>query len=238
MQSLLRAVYPAQCASCGAMVEDDGGLCGPCWADTRFMTGHVCDACGLGLTGDGDGNRDLCDDCMTIARPWSRGRTALHYSGNGRRMVLALKHADRPDIATPAARWIAGALGPLVTPGLTIVPVPSHWTRVYRRRYNQAAELARALGRTTGLGLLPAALVRVRGGRTQGGRTFDDRFANLQDAIRPHPRRGPAMADRDILIVDDVMTSGATLAAATEAAFAAGARDVRIATLARVARDA
>jgi predicted amidophosphoribosyltransferase len=237
MQSLLRAIYPAQCASCGDIVEGDGGLCGPCWRETRFMTGHVCDRCGIGLPGQGDGAVDLCDDCMSIARPWSRGRTALAYSGNGRRLVLALKHADRPDIAVPAARWIAGAAASIVTAETVIVPVPANWTRLYRRRYNQAAEIARALGRETGLAVLATALIRARGGETQGGKTFDQRFANLQGAIRPHPRRGPALAERDILIVDDVMTSGATLAASTEAAFAAGAADVKIATLARVARD-
>lgn len=236
MQSLLRAIYPAQCASCGEIVEGDGGLCGPCWRETRFVTGHVCDKCGVGLPGESDGHLDLCDDCMTIARPWSQGRTALDYAGNGRRLVLAFKHADRPDIAEPAARWVARAAQPLFTPGMLIVPVPSHWTRLYRRRYNQAAELARALGRATGHGVLPTALVRTRGGETQEGKTVDQRFANLHGAVRPHPKRGTALEGKRILIVDDVMTSGATLAAATEAAFVAGAADVKIATLARVAR--
>lgn len=236
MQSLLRAIYPAQCASCGEIVDGDGGLCGPCWRDTRFVTGHVCDKCGIGLPGHSDGHVDLCDDCMTIARPWSRGRTALDYEGNGRRLVLAFKHADRPDIAVPAARWIAAAAQPLLSPGMVIVPVPTHWTRLYRRRYNQAAELARALSRSTGLTVLPSAMVRTRGGETQEGKSLDARFANVQGAIRPHPKRGAGMSGKEILIVDDVMTSGATLAAATEAAFVAGAKDVKIATLARVAR--
>ncbi|MEC7761129.1 MAG: double zinc ribbon domain-containing protein [Pseudomonadota bacterium] len=236
MQSLLRAIYPAQCASCGEIVDGDGGLCGPCWRETRFITGHVCDKCGVALPGEADGHIDLCDECMTIARPWSRGRTALDYDGNGRRLVLAFKHADRPDIAIPGARWIANVAQPLFTPGMVIVPVPSHWTRLYRRRYNQAAELARALARTTGLIALPTALIRTRGGETQEGKTLDARFANLQGAIQPHPRRGAAMREKDVLIVDDVMTSGATLAAATEAAFAVGAKEVKIATLARVAR--
>ncbi|MAM63454.1 ComF family protein [Maritimibacter sp. UBA3975] len=237
MQSLLRAIYPAQCASCGEIVEGDGGLCGPCWRDTRFVTGHVCDKCGVGLPGEGDGALDLCDDCMTIARPWSRGRTAFAYSGKGRRLVLALKHSDRPDIAIPAARWIAQAARPLLSTGMVIVPVPSHWTRLFRRRYNQAAEISRALGRETGLSVFPNALVRLKGGETQGGKTHDQRFANVQGNIEPHPKHGCALDRRNVLIVDDVMTSGATLAATCDAAFLAGASDVCVATLARVARD-
>lgn len=237
MQSLVRAVYPAQCASCGEVVDGSGGLCGPCWRDTQFVLGHCCDKCGVSLPGDGDGSVDLCDDCLTIARPWSQGRTALAYTGNGRKLVLALKHADRLDIAPAAAEWIAHAASPVLRPGMVVVPVPSHWTRMFRRRYNQAAELARAVARVTGLDFAPNALVRTRGGETQEGKSFDARFENLQRAFKPNPRKPCALTDKTVLIVDDVMTSGATLSAATEAALSAGASDVNIATLARVARN-
>lgn len=237
MQSLVRAVYPAQCASCGEIVDGDGGLCGACWRETRFVLGHVCDTCGTPLPGEEDGGTDQCDDCMHIARPWRRGRTALTYDGIGRRLVLGLKYADRLDIARPAARWMARAIEPITTPGMVIVPIPSHWTRMFRRRYNQAAEIARALGRETGMAVLPNALIRTRGGETQGGKNFDARFANLVGVIQPHPKKGADLAGKDVLIVDDVMASGATLGAATEATYVAGARVVCIATLARVAKD-
>lgn len=237
MQSLLAAIYPPQCVCCGGPVDQGRGLCGPCWRETRFEAGNVCTLCGIGLPGEGDGAFDRCDDCMTLARPWSQGRTALKYSGNGRRMVLALKHGDRPDIAVTAAGWMARAAQPILVSHMLIVPVPAHWTRLVRRRYNQAAELARALGRHSGLAVAPTALIRPARGETQEGKTLPERFANLQGTIRPHPQHGSALCGRDVLIVDDVMTSGATLAAATEAALAAGAQDVRIATLARVARD-
>ncbi|HBZ42959.1 MAG TPA: amidophosphoribosyltransferase [Maritimibacter sp.] len=238
MQSLVHAIYPAQCASCGEMVEGDDGLCGACWRETRFVMGHVCDLCGAPLPGQDDGGVDHCDECLTIARPWSHGRTALVYSGNGRQLVLAFKHADRPDIARPAAGWLAKAVAPILAPDMLIVPVPSHWTRMFRRKYNQAAELARALAHRTRLDVAPNALIRTRGGETQEGKTFDQRFANLDGAIRPHPKKASVLVGRSVLIVDDVMTSGATLAAATEATKLAGAQEVSIATLARVVRDA
>ena len=237
MQSLLTAIYPAHCASCGETVEGDGGLCGSCWRETQFVFGHACDLCGVPLPGDSDGARDHCDACLSIARPWAQGRTALLYKNNGRRLVLQLKHADRPDIAGPAAVWMAQAATPLLAPGTLIVPVPAHWTRMVRRRYNQAAELARALGRVTGHRVASNALVRSRGGATQEGKSFDERFANLQGAVRPHPRRAEVLIGRRVLLVDDVMTSGATLASTTEAAFAAGASEVRVVTLARVASE-
>jgi predicted amidophosphoribosyltransferase len=151
--------------------------------------------------------------------------------------VLALKHGDRTDLARPGARWLRAAGAALLTPGSVLVPVPAHWTRLVRRRYNQAALLAHALARLTGLDWLPDALVRNRRTATLDGLTREQRFAMLGAAIRPHPRRGARLKDRPVVLIDDVMTSGATLAAATEACHAGGATEVSVLVLARVAKD-
>lgn len=237
LQAALRLIYPPRCLTCDAAVVSDFGLCPTCWRDTVFIGGMVCDACGTPLPGDDDTEVAHCDDCMTIARPWSRGRAALIYGGNARRIVLALKHGDRQDLARPAARWMARAANPILIPGMLIVPIPLHWTRLLRRRYNQAALLANALARETGLECHPDLLVRTRRTRSQDGRGRDARFANLDGVIHPHPRRGTRMAGQKVLLIDDVMTSGATLAAATDACLRAGATNVCILTLARVAKD-
>jgi ComF family protein len=236
MQSLLRAIYPPQCVSCGALVEETGALCGACWQATPFLGGSVCDCCGapmLGAVAAGD----HCDQCLTIARPWSRGRAALAYTDNGRKLVLALKHGDRLDLALPAARWMARAGAAILREGMLAVPVPAHRWRLIRRRYNQAAVLAQALARITPVTYVPDALVRLRGTPVQEGMGQEARFANLAGAIAPHPRHGARLKGADVLLIDDVMTSGATLAAAADAARAAGAREVSMLVLARVARD-
>lgn len=238
LQAALGLIYPAQCLTCDAQVTADWGLCGACWRDTPFVAGTVCDKCGVPLPGEDDGHPVLCDDCLRIARPWARGRAAMVYDANARRMVLALKHGDRLDLARPAGAWLARAARPILTPGMLAVPVPIHRWRLLRRRFNQAAVLSAALARVAGLDHLPDALVRVRATATQDGRDRDARFRNVADAIRPHPRRGSRMAGRHVLIVDDVFTSGATLASAAEAARAAGAADVSVVTLARVAKGA
>ncbi len=130
------------------------------------------------------------------------------------------------------------AAAPLLEPGQVMVPVPAHWSRFLRRRYNQAALLAKELARLTGATYLPDALIRTRRTAVQDGMGLDQRFQNMSHAIAPHPKYGGALIGKEVLLIDDVMTSGATLAAAAEATFAAGATRVCVLALARVAKDA
>lgn len=236
MQSVLRVLYPPQCISCGEIVDEPGALCGPCWQATPFLGQAVCDCCGAPMVGQ-VAEGDICDQCMTIARPWARGRAALAYRDNGRRLVLALKHADRLDLVRPAARWMARAGAPLLREGMLAVPVPAHRWRLLRRRYNQAALLAQELARVAPVTYVPDALVRSRRTRVQDGMGQEARFQNLSGSISPHPRHGARLDGAGVVLIDDVMTSGATLAAAAEAALAAGAREVCVLVLARVARE-
>jgi len=238
MQSVLRLLFPPQCVSCGSLVEESFGLCGACWRGTPFVTGLACDSCGTPMPGDASDRAEHCDDCMMIARPWQRGRAALIYRDNARRLVLALKHGDRLDLTRPAARWMAGVAGPLLDPDSVLVPVPAHFLRLFRRRYNQAALLAQAVARQLGRPVIPDLLHRERRTEIQDGKGRDQRFANLSGAIRPGRNATERLAGRPVLLIDDVMTSGATLAAATEACHAAGATRVDILVLARVAKDA
>jgi predicted amidophosphoribosyltransferase len=238
LQSAVRLLYPPQCVSCGALTDSDFGLCGDCWRDTAFIGGLVCDACGTPLPGEDDGTAVHCDDCMTIARPWTRGRAAFVYKDNGRKMVLGIKHSDRTDLARAAGGWMATAAAPLLHPDTVLVPVPLHWTRLLSRRYNQSALLAHWVASAVKRPVCPDALIRKTRTKPLEGHSRDARFAALQGSIAPHPGRIDRVKNRPILLIDDVMTSGATLAACTEALSAAGAGPVCVLLLARVAKDA
>jgi ComF family protein len=238
IESALSVVFPPVCAGCGAPVASDFGLCGPCWRETAFIGGLVCDRCGTPLPGEDDGRAEFCDDCLTLARPWERGRAVFSYKGKGRELVLSLKHADRLDLVRPMAEWAARTARPIITPDMIAAPVPLHWTRLLRRRYNQSALLARALARILQLDDCPDILQRTRRTPSQEGRSRDARFANVAGTIRAHPRRLGRLAGRHVLLVDDVMTSGATLAAAADACLAGGAARVSVLVMARVAKDA
>lgn len=238
MQAVLQAVYPPQCLTCNTLVTTDFGLCADCWRETPFISGLVCDLCGTPLPGEDPGHPVHCDDCLTIARPWEQGRAAMLYRDNGRKIVLALKHGDRTDLARPAGGWLARAAGPIAkAEGTLVAPVPLHWLRLLKRRYNQSALLSSALARVVGADHCPDLLQRRRATGTQDGRDRDGRFSNMQGAIRVHPGRAARLHGRPVLLVDDVMTSGATLAACAEACLAAGAARVSVVALARVAKD-
>jgi ComF family protein len=237
LEHALRAIYPPTCLTCDALVTTDFGLCGPCWRDTPFISGLVCDLCGTPLPGEDPGQPVHCDDCLALARPWDRGRAALLYRDNARRIVLSLKHGDRTDLARPAAAWLARAAGPLLCPGMIVAPVPLHFSRLFTRRYNQSALLSALVARAAGLAHIPDLLHRNRNTRSQEGRDRDGRFRNVQGAMRLHPRHAARIAGRPVLLIDDVMTSGATLAAAAETCRAGGASEIAVLTLARVAKD-
>jgi ComF family protein len=239
LQAVLQWIYPPQCLGCDALVTTDFGLCGPCWRDTPFITGLVCDACGIPLPGDDTdmGGPAQCDACLALARPWAHGRAALLYKDIGRKMVLQLKHGDRLDLAKPAGGWLLQAAKPLLRHDTLIAPIPLHWLRLVKRRYNQSALLSASLARAALRDHCPDLLIRRKRTPSQQGRDRHARFENLQDAIVVHPRRAARVQGRPVLLVDDVMTSGATLTVAAEACLAAGASEVCVVVLARVAKD-
>ncbi|WCR12637.1 ComF family protein [Paracoccus stylophorae] len=244
MKGALRLIYPPQCIGCGLPVADDGDgslrLCPDCWRETRFIGAAACHRCGAPLPDDGSGTGDeslICDDCLAIARPWRHGRAAVVYAGTGRSLVLALKHGDRPDLAPALAGWLSRAAAPLIRPGMVVAPVPLHLRRLMKRRYNQAALVSTHLARARGLPHLPDLLIRRRHTEGQDHRSVSDRFANIAGALAINPRRAARIRGKAVLLVDDVMTSGATMAAAAEALLAAGSGPISVAVLARAVKD-
>lgn len=237
LKTVLSALYPAQCMTCDAAIEDDGALCGPCWRDAKFLTGLCCELCGQSLPGEREEDDAICDDCMSTGRPWRRGSAALHYSGTGKRIIMGLKHGDRTELARPAARWMAQAIGE-IEPDTIIIPVPLHWARYLKRRYNQSGLIARHLSEICGATFAPFVLQRVIATSSLDRKTKAERFEITESAIHLDPKYTSFLEDRPVLLVDDVMTSGATLAACTQACHTAKARFVDIAVLARVAKEA
>lgn len=242
MKAALRLIYPSQCLDCGAPVEQDGSLCPGCWRDCEFVTGCACGRCGVPLPGVAamDGPDDaalICDDCLAVDRPWRQARAALIYKSVGRDLVLALKHGDRPDLAQPLGGWLAVAAAPLIRPGMIVVPIPLHPRRLLSRRFNQAALLSAQVARAHGLPHFPTLLQRSRATPAQDHRSLDERHENLRGALAVSARHRAALAGRAVLLVDDVMASGATMAEAARVLRDAGAGAVSVAVLARAVKE-
>ena len=240
MERLAKLIYPAQCLTCDEMIEVERGLCPTCWRDTPFIVDHPCDCCGRPLIGDARCG-DLCDDCHSKPRGWQRGRAAMLYADNARRIVLGLKHGDRTDLARPAGRWLADAARDIATEDMIVAPVPLHWFRLMRRRYNQSALLsqwfARELAQVFAVEHMPDLLKRVSATSSLDGMNVEQRRDTVAGTIKVHGRRAQSIQGRTVLLVDDVMTTGATLEQCTQACLLAGAKTVNIATLARVASE-
>lgn len=237
LQTALHAIYPPACIGCGAEVGADFALCGPCWRETPFVGGLVCDLCGVPLMGEDEGEAVHCDECMNVPRRWAHGRAALVYDGLGRTLAMRLKHGDRHDVARAAAPWLARAGRGIMAEDAVLVPVPLHRWRLAARRFNQSALLAHWLGRQTGKEVATRALTRAVATPPLQGKDREERFAALQGTIRAEPGAAAQVAGRQVVLIDDVMTSGATLTAAAEALAASRPRQIVVLTLARVAKE-
>ncbi len=237
LQSAIHFLFPPQCLNCGIETDADFALCSSCWRETPFLAGLLCDACGVPLPGEKSGETVHCDSCLVAPKPWGIGRASVIYDGAARRLVLALKHGDRQDLAPAMARWMAHAARDLPLEDALIVPVPLYWRRLFFRRYNQASLLADGIARLKHCDTCPDLLLRTRPTRVQTNMTREARYENQRDAFAVAPRHLATIRNRNILLVDDVMTSGATLSACAEACLTAGAAQVNVAVFARVARD-
>ena len=236
-RAALDVLLPPQCAVCGAEVESEGVLCPRCWPEVNLLGPPQCAACGAPFPFD-MGDAALCGACARERPPFDRARAVMAYGDVSRKMILAFKHGDRTDIAPALGRWLARAGGPLIADADVVAPVPLHWTRLFRRRYNQAALLARVVGRESGLEVIADALVRRRRTRPQGRMGPAERRRNLKGALKANPRRLAKLHGKRVLLIDDVYTTGATAAASAKALLKAGATAVDVLTLARFVRPA
>jgi len=214
------------------------GLTSEAWTKVAFLEAPVCDGCGAPQPYDaGDGAR--CAACVSRRRAFDRVRAAVTYDDHSRDLILKLKRADRTDLAGLFALWLARAARDLTEDADAVVPVPLHPLRLMARRFNQAAEIARPLARRAGLAYLPGALIRRRDTPIQGGRSGAGRRRNVAAAFETPKRMTPRVAGKRILLIDDVITTGATAEACARALKAAGAAAVHVAAVARVQeRDA
>lgn len=232
-RSLMHAIMPALCLACRAPIASGDALCGTCWRSIRFIRPPLCNRLGLpmpyGVAGE-------MVSAAAVANPpvYDRARAVAVFEGAMRDLIHAFKYSDRHDPTRLFGRWLAQA-GAEMLPGLdVIIPVPLARGRLFRRQYNQAAILARELARASHIPFDPIVLERVRATRPQVGLHHTERLRNVRGAFRIAPGRTGSISGRSVLLVDDVITTGATAEACARVLKAGGARRVDVLALALV----
>ena len=230
---LAQAIMPAICLACRAPLGRTDELCGACWRGIRFIRPPLCDRLGLPMP---YGAAGTMVSAAAAANPpiYDRARAVSAFDGVMRDLIHGFKYADRHDARRLFGRWLAHA-GAELLPGIdVIIPVPLARGRLLRRQYNQAAVLAQELGRRSTVRFDPLILERTRATRAQVGLSHDERRRNVRGAFRVAPSRADRIANRNLLLVDDVITTGATVEACARTLKAGGAARVDVLALALV----
>jgi predicted amidophosphoribosyltransferase len=233
--AVLDALLPPACLTCDSPVDRQGSLCGDCFRGLHLLTPPFCRRCGVPFLHAGQGGADgLCPACRAQPPAFDAARAALRYDEGAKRLLLPFKHADRTELAAPLAARMARAGAELLARADLLAPVPLHWRRLVARRYNQAALLAGRLAAGAGRPCIPDLLRRSRPTPALGDRGAAERAALLEGAFTVSSGGAARIAGRRVLLVDDVMTSGATAEACAHALLAAGAAGVDVLAAARV----
>lgn len=233
-QAALNLLLPNRCPGCGAILAG-GGLCTSCWSRLPLIADPVCTRCGLPLEFD-LGFDSACSACLSDPPAFDRARSVVLYADLSRDLILKLKYRDRTDMAPLLAGWMVRAGRSLLAEAHCLAPVPLHWRRLFARRFNQAALLARHIARQCDLPLVPDLLVRHRATPPLGDLGRAARARAVRGAFRLNERHRGTLSGRRVVLVDDVLTSGATAGECARALKDAGAASVAVLTLARVER--
>jgi ComF family protein len=228
----LDIALPTLCPACREQVRD-GGLCASCWSKLSMIAPPYCERLGIPFAYD-PGPGVLSMQAISDPPAYHRARAAVRYDDIARALVHALKYGDRIDLAPVMGRWMARAGHELLKDADAIIPVPLHWRRLWARRFNQSMLLSQAISKQAGVAVADAALKRVKATAQQVGLSQSERAQNVQGAFRVPPDRKAEVAGRRVVLVDDVLTSGATSDACARALLRAGARNVDLLVFARV----
>lgn len=232
-RGVVDVLTPSQCLGCGQPLREPESLCVPCWSKLTHLDEPVCDMLGTPFAYD-QGPGVLSPAALANPPPWDRARAAVAFDDASRKLIHDLKYHDRQEAGLLMARMMARAGRGLLTEADLIVPVPLYRWRLWQRRFNQSAFLAKELARLTGKSWRGDLLLRRRRTRSQVGLDLAERRRNVKGAFALTPEGAATVAGKTILLVDDVRTTGATSGACAETLRAAGAAKVTLLSFALV----
>lgn len=229
-------VLPPRCVVSGDIIDQPGVLSADIWSRLKFISAPYCDVCGVPFEFEiGEGS--LCAKCQSHPPLYDRARAALVYDDVSRDIILKFKHGDQINAAPVFVPWLKQAGADILADTDVLVPVPLHYWRLLRRRYNQAALLGQFLAREIGISFLPEALQRTRATPPQGKLDQKSRQKNVKNAFVINPKAARVIYGKNIVLVDDVFTTGSTVSECAKVLKKAGAKSVSVLAAARVVRS-
>ena len=233
-QKILDFLMPPRCTICNKKVNSTGALCGTCWTNLHHINDPQCNSCGLPFAFDIDKNA-LCGHCIKNPPPYVWARSALRYDDHSQGLILSLKHSKKLENAAVMARMMQQAGQGFFKDIDLIVPVPLHRKRLFKRRFNQSAYLAHYIAKQTNIALNTNDLERIKPTPPQVGLTYKAREKNVRGAFKVKVKE--SFKNKNIVLIDDVFTTGATVKACSQCLLKAGASSVGVLTFARTLKS-
>ena len=237
----LDTILPARCVITGEMVDHQGMIAPEAWKTLDFIHAPHCKKCGVPfdfeVTGIDTQSGSHCIQCIDYPPPFDSARSALKYNDSSRNLILGFKHADQLHAALAFTAWLKNAGAKMLENADALIPVPLHRWRLLRRRYNQSAIIAKQLSKETGLPVFYEGLTRNRPTPVQGHLNYHERRKNVKHAFEVREKYAEILKDKNLILIDDVYTTGSTVKECTKALKKAGANEVHILTLARVVKS-
>jgi ComF family protein len=232
-RQIFNFLLPPRCLCCTTLVEEPQSLCNTCWKKLNFISPPFCESCSFPFEIDITAGT-ICGRCARHPALYNKVRVALRYDDGSKPLILRFKHSDATYLTPLLGKWMRSAGQDLIDKADYMVPVPLHWSRLLKRRYNQAALLALELAKHSRKNVAVDLLQRTRATPPQGYKKAISRKQNVANAFAVKPYWEPLLKDKTVLLIDDVLTSGATVQSCTLTLLKAGAREVNVLTLARI----
>lgn len=230
---LLNILLPPRCIACGVQVQEAHNVCGVCWKELEFISDPRCGSCGFPLE-EGAKTGSMCGYCIQHTPPYDAGISILAYNNISKKLISEFKYADRQHGLPRFVQWMSSFGRPVLESADIIAPVPMHWRRMLARSFNQSALLASAIAKKHKISYQPQLLRRVKHIPPQASLTRKQRLKNIKGAFILNARYKGRLKDKHIVLIDDVITTGATMKECAKALKKSGAAKVSFLTLARV----